>query len=124
MATNIATSEAVTYTGIYPGIDVAWHGAGKDLEYDFILAAGADPARIALNFDGADHLTLDINGDLLIDMGHGAVLRHRMPVVYQEANGTRQSVQGRYRVSGTSVGFDLGSYDHTRALTIDPLLYS
>lgn len=101
--TNIVISAGVTYSQVYPGIDLAWHGAGsgKDLEYDFIVAPGADPSRIALDFEGARALRIDTNGDLLIDMGDGNLACYRAPVRYQEGNGARSTVSGAYVVSAS-----------------------
>src|SRR4029434_11110084 len=41
-------------SGVYAGIDVVYYGKGRSLEYDFELAAGADPSQIRMRFEGAD----------------------------------------------------------------------
>src|SRR4051794_32947533 len=38
----------VRYKNVYPGIDVVYYGSDRHLEYDFIVAPGADPKRIEL----------------------------------------------------------------------------
>jgi hypothetical protein len=116
---------SVTYEQPYPGIDVVYRGAGSGLEYDFVVAPGADPGRIALAFDRS--VAVDGSGDLLIDLPGGPV-RHEKPLVFQEIAGSRRLVEGRYvlRTTGaggaTTVGFGLGSYDRSRPLVIDPVV--
>jgi hypothetical protein len=120
--TNIATYARVRYEALYPGIDLVFHGRGGTLEYDFVVAPGADPALIALRIDGAARLKLSPSGDLVIDTPNGA-LRYRKPFIYQERNGVKQQVAGGYILkSPNRVAFKLASYDATRALVIDPVI--
>src|SRR5439155_49910 len=48
--TDIATFAKVQYRGVYPGIDLIYYGNGRQLEYDFVVSPGADPAAIRLAF--------------------------------------------------------------------------
>ncbi|MEO2137196.1 MAG: hypothetical protein ABGY28_07035, partial [bacterium] len=41
------------YEGIYPGIDLVFYGNRGHLEYDFVVAPGADPDLVSIEFDGA-----------------------------------------------------------------------
>src|SRR5215471_5401808 len=116
---DIPAFRRVRYRGIYPGIDVAWYGRDYGLEYDFILAPGADPRQIRIRFQGARHLSISPEGDLVIDTASGP-LRQRRPAAYQEIAGVRRPVAGRYLLKGDTVRFDLGSYDRRRPLIIDP----
>ena len=79
----------VRYKNVYPGIDVVYHGSDRQLEYDFVLAPGADPGRIELAYDGADRMRVEQNGDLVLEV-NGRTLRQLRPKVYQEVNGERQ----------------------------------
>ncbi|MGH9178329.1 MAG: SBBP repeat-containing protein [Acidimicrobiales bacterium] len=117
---------SVSYPGAYPGIDVVYRGAKTGLKYDFVVAPGADPDRIQLAFDRP--ATVDAEGDLVIDTPAGPV-RHERPVVYQEDGGRRRPVQARYVATAagnsTTVRFELGRYDPSRTLVIDPaVVYS
>lgn len=119
--TNIPTFAQVGYAGVYPGIDLAYHGTQGRLEYDFVVAPGADPSRIALGIVGAESLSIDERGDLVIGTPAGDV-RQARPTIYQE-NGGRQPVEGRFVLrNDREVGFEVGAYDHTRPLVIDPVL--
>ena len=120
---DIPSFGRVRYEGVYPGIDLVYHGNQRQLEYDFVLAAGADSRRIGLEFDGARSLTVDADGDLVVHTDAGNLIQ-RKPVVYQEVDGVRRPVECRYRISGDShrAGFRLDRYDRTRTLVIDPTI--
>src|ERR1700744_4643638 len=93
---------------------------GRHLEYDFVVAPGADPNSVGLHFAGADRLKIDSNGNLAITSRNGSIA-FRKPVVFQTKDGKRQSVDGRFQsVAGNEVHFKLGAYDHGRELVIDP----
>ena len=120
--TNVPTYAQVRYRGIYPGIDLVYYGNQRQLEYDFIVAPGANPRRIRLSFAGARSMSIDAAGDLVLQTGGGEV-RQRRPVIYQEINGRRQAVAGRFVLRGRrEVGFRVGHYDRSRPLVIDPIL--
>jgi Beta-propeller repeat len=108
---------------VYPGVDVVYYGTGENLEYDFEIAAGADPSRIRLRFDGADRLRMALHGDLLIDLGGQTVTQH-VPVVYQvTAGGKRTPVRAEYQIEANrDVTLRLDSYDTSAPLVIDPVI--
>ncbi|MCA1814360.1 MAG: SBBP repeat-containing protein [Halobacteriales archaeon] len=113
----------VTMQGVWPGIDVSLHAAGTSVEYDFLLAPGADASRILLQFDGAQSPRIAPDGALLLPTAAGE-LSHRAPVTWQDlASGARASVASGFRVleDGT-VGVQVGAYDPALPLTIDPVL--
>jgi hypothetical protein len=124
--TNIPNFGRVEYQNVYPGIDVAYYGNQGRLEYDFVVAAGADAGVIRLAIGGSRGLAVDAAGDLVLHTA-GADLVEQAPVVYQIENGVRQPVAGRFLLlpaAGTTneVGLQLGAYDHARPLVIDPVL--
>lgn len=116
--TNVPNFGRVRYSGLYPGIDAAIYGDGRNLEYDFIVAAGADPARIRLVIEGRDKVALDAEGNLQLTAG----LIMRRPFVYQQTAQGRRTVAARYRLRGNEVRFQIGEYDPDLALVIDPVL--
>jgi len=108
--------------GVYPGIDLLYHGKQGQLEYDFQVAPGADPNRIALTFSGARKLSLDRRGDLLLETPAGMLRQHK-PVIYQQIDGRRRSVSGHFVLHARNrVGFRVGAYDRSARLVIDPTL--
>ena len=120
--TNIPTFAKVRYSGVYPGIDLVYYGQQRQLEYDFVVAPGADPNQITLGFTGANDLEIDAQGELVLHTAAGDVRQHR-PVVYQEADGIRHEIEGRYvRRDEARVGFEVAEYDRGLPLVIDPVL--
>src|SRR5258705_497073 len=117
----IPTYARVRYRGIYPGIDIVYYGDQGRLEYDFILAPGADPRRIRIRYQGAHALHVDPQGDLVVETAGGTLRQHR-PVLYQEIAGVRREISGHYVLRGRTVGFQVAAYDRSRPLVIDPVL--
>ncbi|MBI3292937.1 MAG: SBBP repeat-containing protein, partial [Elusimicrobia bacterium] len=127
--THIPTYKQVTYAQVYPGVDVVYYGTQGHLEYDCVVAAGADPSAITLGFAGADTVAINGEGELVVHLPSGAPLRWHPPVMYQEINGRRQAVSGGYvllappRATGQAdkgsyqVGFTVGAYDVSRPVT-------
>jgi Beta-propeller repeat len=112
----------VLYRAIYPGIDLAYYGTRQQgLEYDFVVAPGADPRAIRLGFEGAERIELSPEGDLLLQVG-AASLRFGKPVVYQRIEGARREIEGEWMRDGATVGFRVASYDATAALVVDPIV--
>jgi uncharacterized repeat protein (TIGR01451 family) len=112
----------VRYRDVYPGIDLVYHGNQGRLEYDFEVAPGAEPTRLALEFAGALHRHLDAHGNLILSLPSGDVAVHA-PRAYQKVGANEQPVSSSFRLqSNGDVGFDVGSYDPSRTLVIDPIL--
>jgi hypothetical protein len=109
----------VSYRRLYPGVDLAFHGSGKQLEFDYLVSPGADTKAIALGFRGARRVTTNVAGSLVLTTAAGTMELNR-PVAYQEQNGKREIVDARYQVHAGQVTFALGPYDHSRQLVIDP----
>lgn len=119
---NIPTYAKVSYQDVYPGIDLVYYGELGQVEFDFLVAPGADPETISLRFRGADSVDLDAQGDLVIQVGD-VHLRQRKPRIYQKLEGGRQEILGGYEVKEDGrVGFHVSSYDADKLLVIDPIL--
>ena len=119
----------VRYRNVYPGIDVVYYGNQGRLEYDFEVAPGSDPKQVALRFQGTATQKIDAHGDLVLAVD-GSELRLQSPRVYQKF-GTEERTGGRSlrtawrRKRGHAkdeVGFQIGAYDRSRTLIIDPVL--
>jgi hypothetical protein len=122
--TNVPAFEQVRTKDVYPGIDLVNYGqATGALEYDLVVAAGADTGQIRLAFEGADSVKVADNGDLVMRTAAGEV-RQQKPVCYQYRAGQRVAVNGEFAqvASGNEIGFKLQAYDRTAPLIIDPVL--
>ena len=120
--TNIPNYQGLRTNNIYPGIDMVWHGKEKGgVQYDFVIEPNADPAQIEWKIEGARSFSITDEGDLLIHTDQGDISQER-PFSYQDgADGQRQEIESRFVIDGGNrVRFDVGEYDRTRPLTIDP----
>jgi hypothetical protein len=118
--TGVPTFSRVAYRDLWPGIDLVYSGSGDSLKYSFLLDPGADPADIRLAWRGASDVSLQ-DGALTIATPAGS-LTDQPPKVYQELAGRRVDVPAAYALDGRRYGFDLGQYDRSRPLVIDPAL--
>lgn len=108
----------VRYSDVYPGISAVFYGNPSDLEYDFDVNPGADPSTIRLAFDGADSVTVDSNGVLVLEAGE-ATIKNLRPAIRQ--NG--RTVDGHWVLRGKrEAGFVVDTFDRSKKLTIDPVL--
>jgi hypothetical protein len=114
--THVPHFDAVRAGHVYPGVDAIYYWTGKQFEFDLHVAPGADPTSIALQSNETPRL--DRDGTLL-----AGDLRLKAPVAYQEIGGKRVAVASKYRLNGSKVGFDIGEYDRSRELVIDPVVF-
>src|SRR5690348_8731412 len=120
--TGIPTFAKVMESGVYPGINLVYYGRQRQLEYDFVVAPGADTTAIRLQIDGAQKLRLDSAGNLVLTVP-GGELSFLKPVAYQQAAGQRRPVKAEYVIDGQGeVAFRVGEYDRAQPLVIDPVL--
>ncbi|HKV81724.1 MAG TPA: SBBP repeat-containing protein [Candidatus Sulfotelmatobacter sp.] len=120
--TGVKQYSSVSYRDVYPGVNMVFHGAQRQLEFDFVVSPGADPKTIGLGFKGAQKLATDASGNLLLASSAGDVVLHK-PVAYQEKDGKREIVEAAFQVrNGNEVGLNLGTYDRGQELVIDPSL--
>lgn len=105
-----------------PASTLVYYGSGQQLEYDLMVAPGADPSLIQIKFDGVQSLRVDSQGNLLLQTPAGEI-RQQKPAIFQEVNGTRKEVQGGYVLkTGNRIGFKVSRYDRSKPLLIDPIL--
>lgn len=120
--TDVPNFAQVRYQSVYPGIDVLYRGNERQIEYDFVIAPKANPGRIRMSFEGAQSMALGKDGELILRTAVGDLVQPR-PYVYQEVDGRRQTIDGRYALRGKNeIGFVLGRYDRSRPVVIDPVL--
>ncbi len=120
-ARHVGAFRRLRYAALWPGIDLTlYENAGQHLEYDVLLAPRANPARVALRYDGASALALDAAGNLIISTTVGTTTELAPQAWQTDAAGQRRAIACRYVLAGSTVTFALGAYDNARALTIDP----
>jgi hypothetical protein len=146
--TSVPSYAKVKYEGVYPGVDLIYYGSQSGrLEYDFVVAPGADPRAVTLELDSLNiqgakpkgnhsrilnaKCSIDAHGDLVVKID-GGELRFRKPLAYQQGTGgEKEFVEARYFLEPPKskphdreprIHFRLGQYDRRRTLVIDPAL--
>ena len=111
-------------------MDLVFYGNQRQLEYDFVIAPGADASAIRLGFSGA-RASLDAQtGDLVLHASGlaGHEIHFHKLVAYQTAQSAESSESKRFVDSrfvldaSNQVRFEVGNYDRSQPLVIDPTL--
>lgn len=122
---GVASYAVVAYEGLYEGIDLCVQGLRSHIKYEFHVAPGADYRQIAVRYEGVERLSLAADGSLEIDLGEGrGVIRDGAPYIYQEIDGQKVQVAGRFiLLDDRTYSFEItGDIDPNHALVIDPEL--
>ncbi|HPF90257.1 MAG TPA: hypothetical protein PLL57_06340, partial [Flavobacteriales bacterium] len=93
---RVPAFKGVRYKGVWPGVDVEYRTVGGDLKYDVLLAPGADPAQVAMAYEGADGMTINVDGELVLQTSVGEV-KELAPVAFY-SDGAHEAVTCRYRL--------------------------
>ena len=118
--TGLKTYAKVVYEELWPGIDLVYRGTVNKLKYEFIVAPGADPKKVRLRYQGVDKLTITKEGALRVSTPEGG-FEDAPPAAWQDVDGKRVPVTMLYTLAvGGEFVFDLGNYDNTRPLVLDP----
>jgi hypothetical protein len=120
---DIPHSGRLRWRGVYPGIDIVFHGDGDRVEYDFEVASGADPNRIRMRWRGAQTLSLNAEGDLEV-RGRAQTLVSRKPRIFQRRGGGQVEIAGHFLLSANNseVSFEIAQHDKDLPLLIDPTI--
>lgn len=118
---NITNYAKVHYQNLYPGIDMVFYGNNSQLEYDIRVAKGANPSSARFQVKGAKGIKINQQGDLVITTPEDKEVRMLKPVIYQNIQGTKHSVDGGFVLADNKeISFKVGDYDKTQTLVIDP----
>lgn len=112
---------SITYREVYPKIDLRMYLTTAGVKYDFIVHPGGDPSQIAMMYKGGSAPALNEAGGIDIATPLGE-LGEQAPVVFTKnaAGDFHSMVKASFLTSGHSVRFDIGSYDRTKTLVVDP----
>ncbi len=118
---GIPTYQKLVYEDAWQGVDLEYVGHMDRLEFRLLVHPDQDPAQIQLE-SGADTLELLADGSLVACL-EGAELSMSAPFAYQEHAGIKIPVDVQYCfLSEGQIGFQLGRYDESQLLIIDPYL--
>jgi hypothetical protein len=121
---GIPTSAAVRYKNVYRNIDLKVYGVSKQIEYDWLVKPGADPADIGFAYRGIKHSAVDEDGNLVVKTANGEWL-HQKPRAFQVLDGQKVEVAAAFTIRNETddqYGFRVGPYDKDHELVIDPLI--
>ena len=116
---DVASYHSVTYKNLYDGIDLKWYNNNGQLEYDFIVAPGANCNQIVWEINGANSLQINEVGELVIETALGQIIE-QAPIAYQEG----EQVEVQWLIDNNQVSFQVDKFDHAKSLRIDPIVRS
>ena len=120
-AKNVSSFGEVTYKEVYNNTDIRIYTNDEaSLEYDLVLKPGANVSDIKLNFTGLNGLSVNEKGDLVAKTIFGEIT-YPSPVTYQLIDGKRTTVKSKYVLINNILSFEVGDYDKTKTLIIDPV---
>lgn len=109
--------------GIYNGVDLRVYTENDRPRFDIEIAPGASAQNIRIMFKGGQNLKVDNKGNLIIPSKIGTIEEQGL-YAYQIVDGKKKPVQAHFSVSGSNVvAFNLGAYDHSKKLIVDPIIY-
>ncbi|MCB2204625.1 fibronectin type III domain-containing protein [bacterium] len=114
--THVRSFARIVYENVYDNIDMVFAAAQGKTKYEFIVRPGGDPAQIRLRYDGAVSMRHAENGRLSIATPVGEI-DEQSPYSYQL---TGKDVPTAFVLRGEEVTFDVGAYDASKTLVIDP----
>ncbi|EDP75942.1 SBBP repeat-containing protein [Hydrogenivirga sp. 128-5-R1-1] len=123
---DIPTYAKVRYKEVYEGIDVVFYGNQRRLEYDVVVKPGADLKAVRFSYEGVKELKVNDKGELVAVLPSGSVIVQDKPFIYQEVDGKKVEIRGRFVVSKEDkkyyYGFEVDGYREGYALVVDPAL--
>ena len=118
--TGVPAYGAVIYRGMYDGVDVRVRDGGGRLEYDLLVAPGADLRRVVIRVDGATRIEMDADGQLLLHTPDGPLAQTAPATFERLPDGRARRIESRFRViDAHRYGFDAPSRDASLPLVVD-----
>ncbi len=112
---GIKSYDQIIYKEIYNGIDLKWYQKNGNLEYDYEVKAGADHKQIHLEFKGAERISLNKKGELILKTALGEIIE-QAPLVYQD----NKMLPAKWKIENNIVSFDIRNIDPSQSFVIDP----
>lgn len=119
---NAKSYEKIRLENLYNGIDLELMLTKQSPRYDFIIEPFANPNQIEFSFEGIENI--NIEDDNLIVKTLNSIIENKNLFAYQEVNGAKRRIECKFILKNNSIQFDLGKYDESKELIIDPVVYS
>ena len=122
-ASHVGLYQEALVKNVYSGIDARYYYDGSSIRYDYIVHSGGNASEIKLNVQGSKAVSVNTDGELVFNTRFGDVKQTKL-FAYQENNGSKQQIACQFEKKDETISFTLGSYDHSKPLVIDPLIWS
>jgi gliding motility-associated-like protein len=115
--------EEVLYEDIYKNIDLRIYLNQFKLKYEFVVRPGGDPAQIKLKYNGAEKVSLNETGQVVVKTSVGQ-FKEAEPYSFQQVNAKTVDVPSKFTLAAdNSAQFSLPKgYNNRETLVIDPEL--
>ena len=121
-ARSAKTFATIKSSNLYPGVTLKNYFDGSQPRYDLVLAPKANPSSIKMSYQATGGVIVS-KDKLSIKTSVGDIIENKL-MAYQMVNGAKKPVKVAFKTLGKdTVGFSVGAYDHSKSLTIDPLIY-
>jgi hypothetical protein len=112
---TVNSFEEVIYKNLYNKIDLKWYEKNGELKYDYICQAGADYSSIKLNIEGAQQLSINKNGELVIKTTLGSIIE-KAPLVFQNGH----KIKSNWVLKNKVLSFNIENLNPSLPYIIDP----
>lgn len=120
---NIGSYSSVILQEVYKNIHAELLFVEGYPRYDFLVKPGGDPSAIEINFDGGNAVLNESENCIEFETPFGKVYNGKI-FAYQYDGSKKTEIECRLVRKGGGYGFELGDYDRSQTLVIDPLVYS
>ncbi|MCC6599258.1 MAG: PKD domain-containing protein, partial [Crocinitomicaceae bacterium] len=117
-ASNVPVFGGCDYKSLYKNIDVKLFSRASSIKYDIIVHKGGRVEDIRMIYEGDVEVGLD-NGQIKIKTSVNEIIENK-PYAYQVIDGLIKEVVCSYVLKGHTLTFEIGSYDKSADLVIDP----
>ncbi|MCU0324831.1 MAG: gliding motility-associated C-terminal domain-containing protein [Spirosomaceae bacterium] len=117
---DVPTFDEVYLKEIYPNIDLRLYSFDQSLKYEYVVKPKADISKIRMKYKGIEQIMLE-NQQVRITTSINTI-KELEPFTFQKINGKNQEVKSKYRLENNEISFQIGDYDTSKELVIDPQL--
>ena len=120
--TNLSSYSQLQLINIYPGINLLLKFEDNKPRYDFVIQPGSNPNKIKMRITGAETINTNKNNLIINNVKTGLI--HTNLKAYQTINNEEIIIPCTFKINQDEISFELGEYDRTKELIIDPVVFS
>ena len=119
-ASRCTNYRSVTYQNLYDNVNLKIYENKQFIKYDLIINPGGELENIVFEYEGVDKLSVE-DGNLFVLTSVNEMIEQK-PYAYQVVNGREKEIKCQYILRDNKLSFEVGKYDDTKPLIIDPEL--